>query len=117
MSVAFVAAMAGVGCPRRGPTRHARGARSRRCQDVTPLTSLRNCFHDASADCFFCSTRSIARLEAVWMSPWFGPVICGFSFFAEVVKICPTGALLKKGFLNVETALLEYSAGWLGRLP
>ena len=34
-----------------------------------------------------------------------------------MAKICPTGALLKNGFLNPETALLFSSAGWLGRLP
>ena len=37
--------------------------------------------------------------------------------FARSVKIWPTGALLKKGFLKFETALLFSSAGWLGRLP
>jgi hypothetical protein len=65
-----------------------------------------NCFHDCVGDCLPCSTRWIALLTAVWMSPWCGPVTCGFSFFAEVVKILPTGALLKKGFLKLTIALL-----------
>jgi len=75
-------------------------------QEVADSTSLRNCDQDLPGVCFFCSTRWIALLTAVWMSPWCGPRICGFSRRAEVVKICPTGALLKNGFLKLVIALL-----------
>src|SRR5919199_2974495 len=57
---------------------------------VTFLTSFRNWLQDFAGDCLCCSTRWIAFELAVWMSPWCGPRICGFSFFADVVKILPT---------------------------
>src|SRR5215213_9300851 len=81
------------------------------------LTSFMNCDQDFAGDCFFCSTRSIACVEAVWMSPWCGPITCGRSRIAEVPKILPTGALLKNGFLKFVTTALLSRAGWLGRLP
>ena len=34
------------------------------------------------------------------MSPWCGPVICGLRAITELVKIFPTGALEKNGFLK-----------------
>src|ERR671931_74481 len=89
-----------------GPDAHRRGN-----PYVTALTSLRNCFHDWAGDCLCCSTRWIALETAVWMSPWWGPRICGFSFRAEVAKIFPTGALLKNGFLKPLTAALFSRAG------
>src|SRR5690348_16202186 len=80
-------------------------------------TSFRNCFQDAAGDCLCCSTRWIAFEDAVWKSPWCGPRICGFSRSAEVVKIFPTGALLKNAFRKPCTLELFSTGTRLGRLP
>src|SRR3954449_10134822 len=104
----------GARAPPRGPPAGGAGGRRRprprrrRSASAYPATlaaSLRNCFHDAAPDCLCCSIRCSALLTAVWMSPWCGPRICGFSFSADVAKIFPTGALLKNGFRNDCTAL------------
>ena len=60
----------------------------------------------------------MALLAAVWMSLWWGPVICGFSVSTELVKIFPTGAFVEERVLEVlRSPAVEYSAGSLGRLP
>src|SRR6476659_5182098 len=81
------------------------------------LTSLRNRAQDFAGVDLCCWTRSKAAVEAVWMSVWWGPRICGFSLNAELAKTWPTGALLKKAFLKFWTGALFSSVGWLGRLP
>ena len=80
------------------------------------MTSLRNCDQDFAGDCFFCSTRWIAFEEAVWIAPCCGPITCGFSRSAEVAKICPTGALLKNGFLKPGDRLALQQCGLAGQV-
>jgi hypothetical protein len=41
----------------------------------------------------------------------------GCSDLAEAAKICPTGALLKKGLVRLWTAGSSRTWGWDGRLP